>query len=124
LPDLIRGADICLVPYRKDIFTDGILPTKLMEYAALEMPVIAARTSAIQTYFNDTMVEFFEPGDLDGLVGCVQELFQNPSRLADLRRGSQLFNQKYNWTIVGREYVALIDRLSGKSESVRNLAAI
>lgn len=121
LPDLIRSADVCLVPYRNDLFTDGILPTKLMEYAALEMPVIAARTSAIQSYFNESMVEFFEPGDLEGLAGCISKLYRNPSRLADLRRGSQLFNQKYNWAGVAREYVALIDRLSGRVESANDL---
>jgi glycosyltransferase involved in cell wall biosynthesis len=124
LPDLIRGADVCLVPYRSDIFTDGILPTKLMEYAALEMPVIAARTSAIQAYFTDAMVEFFEPGDLDGLVGCIQKLYRNPSRLTDLKRGSHLFNQRFNWAKVSREYVALVNRLCGKVETERNIAVL
>jgi len=124
LPDLIRGADICLVPYRSDVFTDGILPTKLMEYAALEMPVIAARTTAIQAYFTDAMVEFFEPGDLDGLVGCIQKLYRNPSCLSDLKRGIHSFMQVYNWVKISREYVALVNRLCGKVETKRNLAVL
>ncbi len=124
LPDLIKGADVCLVPYRSDVFTDGILPTKLMEYAALEMPVIAARTTAIQAYFTDAMVEFFEPGDLDGLVGCIQKLYRNPSRLSDLKRGIHSFMQVYNWVKISREYVALVNRLCGKVETERNLAVL
>ena len=52
LPDLIRSCDLGVVPNRNDVFTDGLLPTKLMEYAALGFPAIAARTTAIQTYFR------------------------------------------------------------------------
>jgi glycosyltransferase involved in cell wall biosynthesis len=68
LPDIIRACDLGVVPYRNDVFTDGLLPTKLMEYAALGLPAIAARTTAIQAYFSDTMTEFFKPGDVDDLA--------------------------------------------------------
>ena len=33
LPGIVGRADIGIVPNRRDVFTDGILPTKLMEYA-------------------------------------------------------------------------------------------
>ncbi len=41
LPDMIAGADLGVVPYRNDVFTDGIVPTKLMEYAAVGIPCVA-----------------------------------------------------------------------------------
>ena len=63
LPALLAQADIGVVPYRDDVFTDGLLPTKLMEYAAMGLPCVAARTTAIDAYFHDTMVAFFRPGD-------------------------------------------------------------
>lgn len=113
LPDLIRKADICLVPYRSDVFTDGILPTKLMEYAALGMPAIAARTSAIQSYFNDANVEFFEPGNVDDLVRCILMLYHNPDRLVELSLKSQNFNLRYNWKHIGAEYGSLVESLGG-----------
>ena len=111
LPDIIRTCDLGVVPYRNDIFTDGLLPTKLMEYAALGLPAIAARTTAIQAYFSDTHVEFFEPGDVDDLARCILMLYHNPERLAELAQGCQKFNQRYNWTRIGAEYVALVERL-------------
>jgi glycosyltransferase involved in cell wall biosynthesis len=115
LPALIRQADICFVPYRRDVFTDGILPTKMMEYAALEMPVIAARTSAIQAYFNDSMAEFFEPGNLADLTQCIRTLYQRPDRLMEITQGCRKFNGRYNWTRVGAEYVELVNRLGCKA---------
>ena len=111
LRHLILSADIGLAPYRNDVFTDGIVPTKLMEYAALGMPAIAARTSAIKAYFQGTMVEFFTPSDVDDLCRCILTLNRNRARLAELSRGAEAFNQRYNWANIGDEYVRLVDRL-------------
>jgi glycosyltransferase involved in cell wall biosynthesis len=112
LPQFIAKADIGLVPYRCDVFTDGILPTKLMEYVALGRPVIAARTRAIATYFDDTMVQFFTPGDSYDLARCILALYTDRHRLAQLAENAGTFNQQYNWTKIGAQYVALVDRLS------------
>jgi len=114
LPEIIRTADVGIVPYRNDIFTDGLLPTKLMEYAALGLPAIAARTTAIEAYFGDTMVELFEPGNVDDLARCIRRLYENPERLAKLAQGSERFNQRYNWARIGAEYVALVERLGSR----------
>ncbi len=114
LPEIIRAADVGIVPYRNDVFTDGLLPTKLMEYAALGLPSIAARTTAIENYFSDTMVEFFEPGNVDDLVRCILVLYKDPERLALLAQNSEKFNQRYNWTSIGAEYVALVERLGAR----------
>lgn len=111
LPEIIHSCDLGVVPYRSDVFTDGLVPTKLMEYAAMEFPAIAARTTTIQAYFRDTNVEFFEPGNLDDLVRCIMKLYHDPDRLVELTLGSKKFNQRYNWAKIGDEYISLVDRL-------------
>jgi glycosyltransferase involved in cell wall biosynthesis len=117
LPDIIRAADLGIVPYRNDTFTDALLPTKLMEYAAVGLPAIAARTTAIEAYFRDTMTEFFEPGDSHDLACHIQALYKSRERLAELARGSKKFNERYNWTQIAAEYVALVERLNGRELS-------
>ena len=114
LPEFISQADVGIVPYRQDVFTDGILPTKLMEYVALGIPVIAARTSAIAAYFDETMIQFFTPDDPDDLARCIQMLYADPERLAQLARNAELFNQRYNWMNLSAEYVALVERIGGQ----------
>lgn len=114
LPKLLQSAHVGLAPYRSDLFTDGIVPTKLMEYAALGMPAIAARTSAIQAYFEGTMVEFFTPGDVDDLARCLLVLYRDRNHLAKLAHGAEAFNQRYNWEKLSHEYVNLIDLLNTK----------
>lgn len=112
LPEIILAADAGIVPYRNDPFTDSLIPTKLMEYAALGLPSIAARTTAISRYFDATMVEFFTPDSVDDLARSIMRLYNGRARLAQLAQGIQKFNQGYNWTKIGAEYVALVERLN------------
>ena len=114
LPSLIRGADVGVVPNRSDIFTDGILPTKLMEYVALGIPVIAARTPAILAYFDDTMVQFFEPGNVADLANCIIFLNRDRQRLRWLASNADQFTVRYSWSKVAADYVALVDQLNGR----------
>lgn len=111
LPQLIRQADVCLVPYRDDIFTDGILPTKLMEYSSLGMPVISSHTSAIARYFDDTMVQFVEPGNAEDIARRIYDLYRDPARVSELALGCQKFNLRYNWSKIGTDYVGLVERI-------------
>jgi len=114
LPAIILESDAGIVPYRDDPFTDGLLPTKLMEYAALAMPAIAARTTAIERTFGGTMVELFEPGSVDDLARQMLRLYHDRDRLCELAAGADRFNREYNWTRVGNAYVALVKRLGGR----------
>jgi glycosyltransferase involved in cell wall biosynthesis len=111
LPAIIGEADAAVVPYRDDVFTDGILPTKLMEYAAVGIPCIAARTTAIRTYFGDANVEFFSPGDVEDLVDAIRRLADDPAHRAALAARSRAFTERYSWSRLAPEYVALIRRL-------------
>jgi glycosyltransferase involved in cell wall biosynthesis len=114
MPAFIRQADLGVVPYRRDIFTDGILPTKLMEYVALGVPVVAARTPVIQSYFDETMVQFFRPEDHEDLARQILALYTDRARLAQLAQNADRFNQRYNWQTVSDSYVALVDRLHSR----------
>jgi glycosyltransferase involved in cell wall biosynthesis len=111
LPSAIRSADVGVVPNRSNLFTDGILPTKLMEYVAMGVPVIAARTPTVAAYFDDSMIEFFEPGDPDDLAAHIRLLYRDRERLEELSRNSAVFNRRYSWESIARRYCDLIDRL-------------
>ena len=114
LPKLIKSADVGVVPYRYDIFTDGILPTKLMEYAAVGIPVIASRTSAITDYFDSQMVQLFSPGDVGELASSIRLLYNDRQQLLQYKQNIEKFNQRYNWKSVAAQYVQLVEQLQKK----------
>ncbi len=112
LPGFIASHDAGVVPYQNDVFTGGILPTKLLEYTALNMPSIAARTPAVVGYFDETMVQYFEPGDVDGLAKGMVKLYQDATLRQNLVEAGKKFNERYNWPAESAKYVKLIDRLN------------
>ncbi len=113
LPGFIAQHDAGVVPYKNDVFTGGILPTKLLEYTALGMPSIAARTPAVIDYFEETMVQYFEPGDVDELAKKLVELYHDKNLQQSLIEEGKRFNTCYNWPNETAKYVKLIDRLNG-----------
>jgi glycosyltransferase involved in cell wall biosynthesis len=119
LPELICRADVAVVPYRSNVFTEGILPTKLMEYTALGIPAIVARTPAIEAYFSDSMVEYFPAGDVDALISSIRRLYQDRERLQSLVKHSDQFNQCYNWSKHSGDYLALVNKLADSQRRLR-----
>jgi glycosyltransferase involved in cell wall biosynthesis len=111
LAKLIKTADLGVVPYRDGVFTGGILPTKLMEYAALGIPAIAARTPAIDAHFDETMVEFFTPSAMEELANCILKLYRDRARLAGLARNTAKFNERFNWPDQSTNYLNLVEEL-------------
>lgn len=112
LPGIITSADVGIVPYRNDVFTDGLIPTKLLEYAAMGLPVIASRTSAIEELVGDSFVQYFEPGDVDDLAGQLLLLYEEPLRRENLARETVAFNLRANWSTHSGEYVNLVKSLA------------
>lgn len=112
LPEIIAQADLGVVPYRDDIFTDGLVPTKLLEYATMGLPAIAARTSAIEDLARESFVHYFRPGDVDDLAKQLRFLYQNPRRREELASATEEFNARFNWAKASREYVDLISSLA------------
>jgi glycosyltransferase involved in cell wall biosynthesis len=117
LPEVIAAADLGVVPYRDDVFTDGLVPTKLLEYAAMALPCVAARTTAIETTFGDSVVAYSAPGDVEALACTIRELWQDPAAAERLAAGSRRFTERHSWARAGRDYASLVASLSGRAAS-------
>jgi glycosyltransferase involved in cell wall biosynthesis len=115
LPALLRRADAAVVPYRRDVFTDGILPTKLMEYAALEIPTIVTRTPAVEAYFDASMVRFVPAEDADALAAAILELARDPALRAELASGAASFVERHDWATSASDYVSMVRELRGET---------
>jgi glycosyltransferase involved in cell wall biosynthesis len=109
--DKIRDADVGIVPILCDGFTKYMLPVKLLEYVALGMPVICSRTETIESYFDDSMVQFASPGSIPELTESILLLYRCPDRRKELSANASKFNAVHSWEKQKRSYYQLIDRL-------------
>jgi len=110
VPDILE-AHVGIVPILYDDFTRYMLPVKLLEYVALGVPVISARTETIQAYFDDSMIRFFEAGNADDLAKQVLDLYRNPDKRERLSANADGFNREYTWQQQKHLYFGLLDDL-------------
>ena len=110
---LMAGIDAGVVPKRANSFGNEAMSTKIMEFMAMGVPVIAARTRIDEYYFNDDLVEFFESGNAAELAATILEFMRNNARRARLRENALTFIAGNNWDVRKHEYLELVDRLAG-----------
>jgi glycosyltransferase involved in cell wall biosynthesis len=117
LPEVVAELErvhIGLVPSQRDPWTDEVLPTKLLEYAALGVPVITFRNPVIERYFPDDSVYYVDPASPENLEAAMLALARDPQRaLAQAARATEVMN-RLRWSQQKLHYFEVIDRLAAR----------
>jgi glycosyltransferase involved in cell wall biosynthesis len=95
--ELVAGADLGVVPNHLNEATHSMLPMKLLEYAAMGVPVIAAPLKAVEFYFGSDAVRYFKSGDAGDLAMAIEELYRRPEEGAALVRRGQKAIEAISW---------------------------
>ncbi len=114
VPRLLQDATIGLVPNHASSATHLMLPVKLLEYAALGIPVIASRLRTVEHYFPENAVRLVTPGDPHTMADAVEELCRHPELRADLVRNAHRIARDLGWAHQERQFFAAIDELTDK----------
>lgn len=109
--EIMASIDLGVVPKRRNTFGDQAFSTKTMEFMAMGVPIVVARTQIDQYYFNDDLVQFFEPENIEDLAAKMLELACDSSRRNTLRENGMTFIRHNNWDTKKGEYLDLVDRL-------------
>ncbi len=110
----LRGVHIGLVPSLLDPWTDDVLPTKLLEYAALGIPVITFRNPVIERYFPPDAVRYVDPATPENLRTAMVELAQDPAAaLAQARRATEVMHE-LRWSQQKLIYFNVVDRVAAR----------
>jgi glycosyltransferase involved in cell wall biosynthesis len=119
VPAAVADADIGIAPTRLDPFTGMSLSTKLLEYAAMDKPVVASRLPTVERYFEPGTLSVYEPGDPESLasaiLGLVDDAADRRLRVDRTRRRVD----ELSWTRQAEAYKSVVERLVGRSRRAR-----
>ena len=109
--ETMANIDLGVVPKRSNGFGDEAFSTKIMEFMAMRVPVVASNTRVDRYYFNERLLQFFESENAEDLAAKIMELADDPSKCDALRKNAWEFIKKNNWDLKKSEYLNLVDRL-------------
>jgi glycosyltransferase involved in cell wall biosynthesis len=113
IAEVMANTDLGIVPKRKDSFGNEAFSTKIMEFMAMGVPVVASDTRIDRYYFNDDLVQFCESGNAEDFAAKIVELARSPEKRDALRSSATRFIEQNNWDVKKYEYLDLVDHLLG-----------
>jgi len=97
LVEELRRADVGIIAQKASAYSHLVHTGKMYDYLAFGKPVIASRLRAVQAYFDDGSLCFFEPGDAKSLAKAMLDLYQHPEKRQSLIENSQKRYNQYKW---------------------------
>jgi glycosyltransferase involved in cell wall biosynthesis len=118
IAEIMANADLGVVPKRADSFGNEAYSTKTMEFMSLGIPTVVSSTRIDRFYFDDSVVRFFESGNVDALSDAMLETIRDRQRRRRMAANGLDYVTRNNWDSRRPAYLDLVDLLiSGQHNS-------
>jgi glycosyltransferase involved in cell wall biosynthesis len=108
---IMVNADLGVVPKRADSFGNEAYSTKIMEFMSLGVPVVVSQTKIDQYYFDDSVVRFFESGNVAALAEAILDVLRDAEKRGRLVANASSYSDRHSWKRRQADYLNLVDEL-------------
>lgn len=111
IPEMVCGMDLGIIGNRRNLACDKyMLPVKLLEYVYLGVPVVAPRLEVISYYFDEAMIRFYEPENVEQMADAIVDLFHKSDERERQAHAASRFYQGHNPQVQADLYLHLMSR--------------
>ncbi|MDQ5839981.1 MAG: glycosyltransferase [Chloroflexota bacterium] len=118
LPAVLAAADIGLVPTRPEPYMEYSLSTKLIEYVAMGVPVIASDLRTFRSHFDGAAIRFVPGGDPQALAQAIGTMASDPSAATSQAGEARRQAVPYAWAVQSAHYLAVVEGLLARGRLV------
>ncbi len=111
----LRAADVGIVAQKSSPYSNLVHTGKMYEYIALGKPVLASRLKAVEAYFGDDAVAYFESGDAQSLANGILDLYRHPEKRRALAGNARVLYDRYCWEKQKETYLSTYEQFFGLS---------
>ncbi|WP_446744387.1 glycosyltransferase family 4 protein [Silvibacterium acidisoli] len=125
IADIMALSDVAVVPKKASSdFGNEAMSTKIMEFMAIGVPVIASRTRVDTFYHDASRVRFFTSEDPRDLAVAIRQLRHDPELRKLLAQNALAYMRSNGWAQKQKIYLQLIDNLSSPAGLVSKEAGV
>jgi glycosyltransferase involved in cell wall biosynthesis len=115
MAEVMATADLGVVPKRADSFGNEAYSTKIMEFMSVGVPLVVSDTKIDRFYFDNSVVRFFESGNVDALAEAMHEVLSNPEQRRRLIDCATEYVARNCWDNSKAKYLQLVDALCARN---------
>ncbi|MCX7013926.1 MAG: glycosyltransferase [Candidatus Sumerlaeota bacterium] len=109
---VLDNADLGIVPYQRDDFMELAFSTKMFEYAASGLPIVASRLRPALLVFDDSCVAYATPGNPVSFARHAAALCLAPDRRRKMAENAFKAHESVSGDVMAARYRAVIRGLA------------
>jgi glycosyltransferase involved in cell wall biosynthesis len=104
----LESASACVLPPKKDIYSDLYYSIKLTEMIYFRIPVISTRLDTYLYYYPENCILYFNSGDIDDLANKIIYAWENKDKLDNFTTNAWHYYQNISWDKMKERYLLLV----------------
>ena len=111
IPDYLSISDLCIQPFEKNLTTNRIIPSKILEYFACGKPVLSTPLEGTKEILPDEKFGIIY-SDSNNFVKTLSKLLLDDSYLKKLgNNGYHYVIENHDWSVLSKELIEKLNSL-------------